>query len=177
MDAPVHGRYRHAFLAPFMRADDRQQFAQRYQGGLGSGRAIGFLAGSLHVLRPTQRHPVICRQLHQHPAQPRGPLPLLRPVPGKGFPGIPCRLAAGGMQLPVGQPAQRLHEMARPHPVAMPQQGDSLLYPLQGLLGRQVVAHQLDLCVWRYAGFGTPASLLRIATPVLPADQGRSSRE
>lgn len=161
-------RDRHALLAPLVRADEAEQFAQRHDRRHTAG-AVRLLAGRPHVGRAAQRDRVIGVQRDQQHAERAGALRLRETMQveridaGRGF-----RL----LRFAFDTARHRLQELARILEVALPDERGALASETVGRIGREAVVGGHRALRRLHAGFGTPAHGMIDAVGVGPVEKG-----
>lgn len=161
-------RNRHALLAPFVRADEPEQFAQRHHRRR-AARPVRFLARGAHVGRAAQRNRVVAVERDQQHAERACALRLRETVQ------VECLDARGGLRLlrlALDAPRHRLHELARILEIALPDERGALAREAIGGVGRQAVVGGHRALRRRYAGFGAPAHGMIDAVGVGPVENG-----
>ena len=154
----VERRDRHPFLAPFVRADQSLQFAQRNHGRLTAGLAPGFGTGHADVWRTAQRDAVAAIERDQQQAERACALRLRHAMLVKGLGD------AGGLLWPLfGAPAERLQQLPCVLEIAAIEQGGAFAGQFPGFVGACLVVHDSNTLRWRDSGLGAPACRLRLS--------------
>lgn len=173
-------RHLHALLAPFVRAQQAQQLAQRGDRPLARGRAPGLGAGLAPVGRAAQRDAVVTLERDQDGREHTGTLGLCLAVQVKGL--CRCRhrqlLRRPGSRLAglaLGPAHQRLQQVARVLEVALPQQACALSRHAEGGVCGQGVIGSDDTARHGSAAFGAPLGLPGLAL-MGPRDHGKRGR-
>lgn len=161
-------RNRYALLAPLMRADETEQFAQRHDRRRAAG-AIRLLAGGTHVGRTAQRDRVVgVERDQQHPERART-LRLRETMQvecvdaGRGF-----RL----LRLALDTARHRLHELARILEITLPDERGALASKAVSRVGGKTIVGGHRTLGRRHAGFGAPAHGMIGAVGVGPVENG-----
>src|SRR6185369_9625932 len=155
-------RYLDTFLAPLVRADQAQQFAQRRHRRLAVGGPPRLQASLTQVRPARKRNAVVAFQCDQQPAQRARSLALRLAVQVEGFGGR-CGHRSRFARFAVGAAGHRLQQLPRVLKVAAPQQRRAFAgEPVSGVGGERVV-HDLDTLGCRHTRFRAPTRGARLA--------------
>ena len=170
VNPPFDRRHRNPLLAPLVRADQRQQAAQRNQRIL-AARPQSLQTGCRDLLPAPQGYAVVGGQRHQQAAEDRRSPPLRLAMPVKSL-GRRRRLLPRPLtRRPIHPPRQRLQQVARILVIPAPENRRPLRRQPASRVGLQRVIGDDDRFRRRHPGLGTPAGDLFDAG-FLPADDG-----
>lgn len=160
--------YLDALLAPFVRADQAEQLAQRHDRRR-VGRAVRLFARGAHVGGAAQADRVIGFEPDQQHAERAGALRLGLAMQVERVE----RRRGGFARLAIRAAGHRLQQLPRILEIASPKQPDAFARLAIGDVGRRAVVGDRHALRRRIAGFGTPAGGVLGAGRRVGPGQGR----